>query len=74
MSLTDLKHLRERSSKAGQLVDLAYRTIGRIQLDMTMAESRKYGPRLNHALNLLQQAETILPGPAEKEQGNDPRE
>ena len=66
MSLTDLKHLRERSQEAGRLVDLSNRAIGQVLLKMNRAEFNKYGEQLNRALNLLDSAEKLLPKPKEE--------
>jgi len=60
MSLTDLKHIRERTTEAGRMVDLVDRRLSRLLLKLNSTENKKYGSEINEMINLLQQAEAKL--------------
>ena len=60
MSLTDLKHIRERTTEAGRMVDLVDRRLSRLLLKLNSTEHKKYGSEINEMINLLQQAEAKL--------------
>jgi len=60
MSLTDLKYLKERTSEAGRLVDLADRILTDVLMKLTASEFKKYGNQINGILNMLQEAEMKL--------------
>lgn len=60
MSLTDLKHIRERTTEAGRMVDLVDRRLSRLLLKLNSTEYKKYGSEINEMINLLQQAEAKL--------------
>ena len=60
MSLTDLKHLKERTAEAGRLVDLADRRLTEVLMKLNATELAKYGKQINNILNLLNAAEAKL--------------